>query len=337
VPETYIIAEAGVNHNGSPSAAESLVAAAAEAGADAVKFQTFTAESLVTRSAPTASYQKQATGEDSQLAVLRSLELSTSAQRRLQELCWRSGIEFISSAFDLASVEFLAQLGVGTWKIPSGQLTDLPYLRLVGHHAASTSARVVLSTGMADIDEVGAAIHVLERAGVEREQIVALHCTTSYPTCLADVNLRAMVTLRETLGVKVGYSDHTESLAVPVAATALGAVVIEKHLTLSRFQSGPDHAASFEPARFAEMVRAVREVEAALGEAEKRPTRIELLNRAVVRKSIVARRPISRGEVFSDTNLTTKRPGTGLSPMLWDQIIGCRAARDYMEDELVDL
>lgn len=333
----YVIAEAGVNHNGSLGTAEALVHAAARAGADAVKFQAFRADAVATKGAAKADYQRRATGDDSQLAMLRTLELDEAAHLRLQSLAREIGIEFLSSAFDDESVEMLARLGTVTWKVPSGEITDLPYLRRVAGHAAGGDGRIVLSTGMADLGEVRAALEAIEGAGVGRERVTVLHCSTEYPAALPDVNLRAMVTMGDEFGVEVGYSDHTEGILVPVAAVALGAKVIEKHLTLDRHMPGPDHAASLEPDEFAMMVDAIRQVTTALGNGVKRPAAAELANRDVVRKSIVAARPIAEYAIIGEADITAKRPGTGLSPMRWDDVVGSRAKRDFGADEMIEL
>lgn len=330
----YVIAEAGVNHNGSLDTALRMVDEAARAGADAVKFQTFRAESLAAIAAPKAAYQQETTDEtESQLEMLRRLELDEAAHRALVERCDEEGVEFLSTPFDLESADMLARLGLKTFKLPSGSVTDLPLLRKVG----SLGVRILLSTGMATIAEVTAAVDALVAAGTSRDDITVLHCTTEYPTPPADVNLRAMWTLADVLGTRVGYSDHTEGISVSIAAVALGAAVIEKHFTLDRSMEGPDHRASLEPVELTEMIAAIRVVEQALGDGAKRPTFGEIENAAAARKSIVAARPIVAGEVFSEDNLTTKRPGTGLSPMLWDDVIGKTAPRDFRQDEAVEL
>lgn len=330
----FVIAEAGVNHNGSLDTALELVDAAARAGADAVKFQTFHAESLVSVSAPKASYQLESTDPaESQLEMVRRLELDEAAHIVLIERAHARGIEFLSAPFDLASADMLARLGLTTFKLPSGAIIDLPLLRRVG----SFGRKVIVSTGMATLAEVTAAVDAIVAAGTSRTDIVVLHCTSEYPTPPSDVNLLAMCTLAESLGLPVGYSDHTEGIAVPIAATALGARVIEKHFTLDRSMPGPDHRASLEPDELAEMIVAIRVVEQALGTPDKRPTAGESDTSRAARNSIVAALHISEGEVFSDDNLTTKRPGTGLSPMLWDDVIGKRASRDFEKDEAIEL
>lgn len=329
-----IIAEAGVNHNGRIEMALALVDAAADAGADWVKFQTFSAERLVTRSAPKANYQAQATGhEEGQFEMLSRLALTNDMHHQLQARCTERNIGFLSTGFDIQSVNFLVSLGMRLFKIPSGEITNLPYLR----HIGALRGEVILSTGMATLAEIEGALLALESAGTPLEQITVLHCTTEYPAPVADVNLRAMQTLREVFGVRTGYSDHTQGIAVPIAAAALGATVIEKHFTLDRTLPGPDHKASLEPAELSEMVCAIRQIELALGDGVKRPSASELRNRSVARKSIVAACPIRRGELLSEENLTIKRPGTGLSPMQWDDVVGRLAVDDFAPDELIRL
>ena len=332
--KVYIIAEAGVNHNGDPALAERLVDAAAEAGADAVKFQTFTAERLVTRTAARAAYQITNTGSDaSQFEMLRSLEVSEGMHRVLKARAESRGIAFLSTPFDVSSIALLARLGLQTLKIGSGEITNLPCLRAIGR----LGKLVILSTGMADLEEVRAALNALVSAGTPKDQITVLHCHTDYPTAMEDVNLRAMITMRESLGIAVGYSDHTLGIEVPIAAVALGATVIEKHFTLDRTMRGPDHVASLEPGELSAMVRAIRNIEAALGDGVKRPTPREAVNVAVARKSIVAARDIAAGEHFTEENLTVKRPGGGLSPMVLDRVIGQYAPRTFTADEPIML
>jgi N,N'-diacetyllegionaminate synthase len=334
VERTLIIAEAGVNHNGDISLARRLVDEAAEAGADLVKFQTFRADRLVTRTAAKADYQVAATdGAESQHAMLRRLELSPEMHHELIAYCTARGVGFLSTAFDVESVDFLAGLGLELFKVPSGEITNLPYLR----HIGKLGREVIVSTGMADLADVEAALHTLEQAGTPRRRITVLHCTTEYPTPMGEVNLRAMQTVEKTFGVRVGYSDHTPGIEVAIAAVAMGASVIEKHFTVDRTLPGPDHKASLEPAELKAMVRAIRNIDIALGDGVKRPTPSEAKNRPVARKSIVASRPIKAGELFSAENLTTKRPGTGISPMQWDKVIGHRAKRDFAPDELISL
>lgn len=332
---TLFIAEAGVNHNGDLDLARQLVDIAADAGADLVKFQTFSAERLATRDARKADYQASTTGVDeSQQAMLKRLELSEDAHRMLIAHCAKRGIGFFSTGFDIECVDMLVRLGLQRFKIPSGEITNLPYLRHVGRLARHGSP-VILSTGMATLGEIDAALGALELAGTARQQITVLHCNTDYPTPAHEVNLRAMASIGQAFGVAVGYSDHTQGIAVAIAAVALGASVIEKHFTVDRNLPGPDHPASLEPDELKELVSAIRTIEQALGDGVKRPTAGELKNRPIARKSLVALRPIAAGELFSANNLTAKRPGTGLSPMRWDEWMGRPAARAYAADELI--
>lgn len=329
-----IIAEAGVNHNGDLAMALRLVDVAADAGADLVKFQTFRADRLVTESARKAAYQSRLTDPaESQYAMLQRLELTRGMHETLIEYCASRGIGFFSSGFDVESIDLLVELGAERFKIPSGEITNLPYLRHVGRYRKP----VILSTGMATIQEIRAALAVLEQAGTPADRVTVLHCSTEYPAPMAEVNLRAMATMRSTLGVEVGYSDHTSGFEVAIAAIALGATVIEKHFTLDRRLPGPDHAASLEPAELKAMVTAIRNIEQALGDGIKRPTSAELRNRPTVRKSLAAACPIRAGEVFSETNVAVKRPGTGYSPMRWDEVIGQPAPRDFAAGELIEL
>ena len=330
---TLVIAEAGVNHNGSLKFAFQLVEAAVHAGADVVKFQTFQAQELATGAANKASYQQEnRTDVGNQLSMLRRLELTTEQHHELINYCKGYGIEFLSTAFDLVSIELLASLKLQRWKIPSGEITNLPYLRKIG----AQGQPVILSTGMANLSEIEAAIDVLEKSGSSRDQITILHATTEYPAPLDEVNLRAMQTIANAFGVAVGYSDHTEGVAVPIAAVALGAKVIEKHLTLDHTMEGPDHRASLEPDQFTDMVRGIRAIEKGLGDGIKRPTASERANLPIVRKSLVAARTIQAGEVFTADNVTAKRPGTGISPMCWDTLMSRQAMRDYAPDELIE-
>ena len=330
---TLVIAEAGVNHNGDIALARQLVEAAAAAGADLVKFQTFRANRLVTADARKADYQRRAgAADESQHAMLRRLELTREMHEELIAHCHDCGIGFLSTGFDVESVDMLVELGMDLFKIPSGELTNLPYLRHVGRHRG----RVLLSTGMAVLGEVEAAIDALEGAGTPRERMTVLHCTTEYPTPMSEVNLRAMLHMGAAFGVDVGYSDHTIGIEVPIAAVALGATVIEKHLTLDRALPGPDHAASLEPSELTAMVRGIRNIEAALGDGVKRLTPSESRNRPVARRSIVAARSIRAGETLDDRNLAVKRPGTGISPMRWDEIVGTSARRDFAADEQIE-
>jgi N,N'-diacetyllegionaminate synthase len=331
--KTLIVAEAGVNHNGDPDLARRLIDVAAHAGADVVKFQTFTADRLATRAAPKAAYQSETTGNaETQHAMLRRLELSDEMHRELIAHCQARNIEFLSTGFDIESVDLLAALGQRQFKIPSGEITNLPYLRHIGQLRKS----VILSTGMATLAEVQTAVEVLERAGTPRSDMTVLHCTTEYPAPIAEVNLRAMLTLQAACGVKVGYSDHTPGIEVAIAAVAMGATLIEKHFTLDRSLPGPDHKASLEPSELAAMVTAIRNIESALGDGVKRVTPSEAKNQPIARKSLVARRAIRAGEPFSAENLTAKRPGTGVSPMRWDDIVGRRAPRDFAVDEQIE-
>lgn len=327
-----IIAEAGVNHNGSLELARRMVRAAREAGADYVKFQTAVPELVISSIAPKAEYQKETTGEgESQLEMCRRIHLPLSDYRELAELCKAEGIGFVSTPFDLVSIDALAPLGMDYWKIPSGEITNLPYLRKI----ARQGGRVILSTGMSMLEEVEKAVEVLEAGGMKREDIALLHCNTQYPTPMTDVNLRAMESLRKLGCGAVGYSDHTVGIEVPVAATALGADIIEKHFTLDKTMEGPDHRASLDPQELAAMVSAIHNVSLALGSAEKRVSPSERPNIEVARKSIVAARDIKEGELLTEENITVKRPGSGLSPMLWDSVIGTRAKRDFDRDTLI--
>ena len=330
----YIVAEAGVNHNGSLEIAKSLIDAAADAGADAVKFQTFKADELVTQTAAKADYQKQSgDASESQHAMLRKLELSEAAHRELINHCRSRGIQFLSTAFDTASAGFLDSLALPFAKIPSGEITNLPHLR----QTARSGSPIILSTGMATLGEVEAAIEVLVAEGIARDTITVLQCHTDYPTKFEDANLRAMQTMAAAFpGVKIGYSDHTLGIEAPIAAVAMGACLIEKHFTLDRCLPGPDHAASLEPAELKAMVRAIRNIELAFGHGRKEPSASESKIKQVARKSIVTSRPIKAGEIYSAENLTAKRPGTGISPMRWDELIGKPAKRAYAADELIE-
>ena len=332
--KTLIIAEAGVNHNGDLNMARALVDAAAEAGADLVKFQTFSADRLVTTSARKADYQIKATeADESQYEMIRRLELSPAMHADLIGHCQQRGIEFFSTAFDLDSLDYLNGLGMPRIKVPSGEITNLPYLRKVG----AFGKHVILSTGMSTLGEIEAAVDVLERAGTSRDRITVLHCNTEYPVPMTEVNLRAMISIREAFGVKVGFSDHTEGIEVAVAAVALGACVIEKHFTLDRNLPGPDHRASIEPQELAHLIRSIRNIELAMGDGVKRPGLRESQNIPVVRKSLVAVKQIHAGELFSAENVGVKRPGTGLNPMRWDEVIGRRSVRDFSVNELIEL
>ena len=331
---TVVIAEAGVNHNGDPDLARRLIDIAADAGADFVKFQTFRAEQLATPAAGKAAYQSAAPGDvESQLEMLRRLELSPAWHNALVAHCTKRGIRFLSTGFDEGSVDLLVSLGVEYLKIPSGEITNLPYLRHVGRQQKP----VILSTGMATLDEIGAAIAALEKSGMRRERLTVLHCTTAYPAPVEDVNLRAMAALRDAFDVAVGYSDHTRGTEVAIAAVALGAVMIEKHFTTDRHLPGPDHQASLEPVELAGMITAIRNIERALGDGVKRCAISEAANVAVARRSLVAKQTIRAGDVFSEANLSARRPGIGISPMRWDDVVGRRAPRDFVADELIEL
>ena len=327
----YIIAEAGVNHNGSCELACKLVDAAKAAGVDCVKFQTFKSKNLVSNSAPKADYQKDTTGEGSQVDMLKQLELSYEEFLALKDYCDKVGICFLSTPFDFDSIEFLNSIDMPFWKIPSGEVTNYPYLVAL----AKTGKPVVMSTGMCEMDEIQAAIDVLTKNGTK--DIKLLHCNTEYPTPFEDVNLRAMATMREAFGLEVGYSDHTKGIEVPIAAVALGATVIEKHFTLDRNMEGPDHKASLEPDELAKMVSSIRNIERALGNGDKTPSPSEKKNITVARKSIVAAKNIKAGEFITEQLVTVKRPGTGISPMKWNEVLGTRAVRDFDEDELIEI
>lgn len=333
--KTLIIAEAGVNHNGSLDNAKLLVDYAALAGADYVKFQTFKADKIISKLAPKADYQlKNTDNTESQLEMVKRLELSVADHETLLQHCNKRGIQFLSTAFDSESIDLLVNLGIKLGKIPSGELTNLPYLRKM----ARSFPELILSTGMATSGEIERTLKALIDAGADRECITILHCNTEYPTPMNDVNLRAMASMRDLFQVKVGYSDHTEGIEVPLAAVALGATVIEKHFTLDKKMEGPDHAASLEPQELKAMVKGVRNLEMALsGSGFKEPSPSELKNIAIARKSIVAARDIHSGEMLTEDNLTVKRPGTGISPMKWDEVLNTLAVRDFKADELIEL
>lgn len=328
----FIIAEAGVNHNGSLEIAKKLIDAAAEAGADAVKFQTFQAEKLVCSTAQKADYQKKSTDKDeSQLAMLKRLELTEEMHKELIQHCVEKNILFLSTPFDIDSANMLNNLGMSIFKIPSGEITNLPYLRAI----SSLGKKIIMSTGMSSMQEVKEAVEVLQQN--EASEVSILHCNTEYPTPMEDVNLRAMLTIKNELMLPVGYSDHTRGIEIPIAAVALGAQIIEKHFTLSREMEGPDHKASLEPNELREMVQAIRNVEKAMGDGIKSPSVSEMGNREVVRKSIVAKKLIRCGDILTEENITTKRPGTGISPLRWDEVIGKKAIRDFDKDELIQI
>lgn len=327
----YIIAEAGVNHNGSFDLACKLVDAANAAGADCIKFQTFKAEKLVSHSAQKAEYQKKNTDAGSQQDMLKKLELSYEEFTKLKAYCDRVGIAFLSTPFDPDSIQFLNTIDMPFWKIPSGEVTNYPYLVTL----AKTGKPIVMSTGMCTIEEIREAVAVLKANGAE--DIKLLHCNTEYPTPFSDVNLRAMEHIRREFDLPVGYSDHTRGIEVPIAATALGAQIVEKHFTLDKNMEGPDHKASLEPAELAQMVTAIRNIEQALGNGVKEPSASEIKNKPIARKSIIAQKAIKKGELLTPDNLTVKRPGEGVSPMLWESVIGTRAVRDFAADELIEL
>jgi N,N'-diacetyllegionaminate synthase len=328
----FIIAEAGVNHNGSMELARKLIDAACDAGADAVKFQTFKAETLVSKNAQKADYQKETSGsEESQYDMIKKLELDVQSHKELFKYCREKGIMFLSTPFDTESIKLLDELGLEIFKVPSGEITNLPYLREIG----KLKKEVVLSTGMADLGEIEDALNILTENGTLKDKITVLHANTEYPTPMKDVNLRSMTSIGVAFDVAYGYSDHTLGVEVPVAAVAMGASVIEKHFTLDKNMEGPDHKASLEPDELKLMVKSIRNIETALGSRVKKPSKSELKNKPVARKSIVAACDIKKGEVFSEKNLAVKRPGNGLSPMRWDEIAGRKADKDYDADEPV--
>lgn len=331
--KTLIIAEAGVNHNGDIELAKKLVDVAAAAGVDYVKFQTFKADKLVNKSAKKASYQKDNTGnDDSQYTMLKKLELSEENHHILIAYCKQKNVKFLSTAFDFESIEFLKDK-LDFYKIPSGEITNLPYLEKV----AKLNLNIVMSTGMADLKEVKDAFNVLVKNGINKNRITILHCNTEYPTPMNDVNLLAMLTIQKELDVKIGYSDHTLGIEVPIAAVALGAKVIEKHFTLARTMEGPDHKASLEPHELKAMVSGIRNIEVALGSDEKSPSKSEQKNIAIARKSIVAIADIKTGDTYTENNISVKRPGSGVSPMKWHEVLGTKAIRDFKSDELIEL
>ena len=330
--KVFVIAEAGVNHNGSLEIARQLVDVASEAGADAVKFQTFKAERLVCKEALKATYQITNSGNtESQYQMLRKLELTVQMHKELIQYCKKKSILFLSTPFDIESIKLLADLDMPIFKVPSGEITNLPYLREI----AKQKRKIILSTGMSTLDEVKKAVNVLKEYG--EEDITLLHCNTQYPTPISDVNLLAMVTMQRELGLPVGYSDHTQGIEIPLAATALGACVIEKHFTLNRAMEGPDHKASLEPQELKEMVNGIRKIECALGSGKKQVSLSENENIEIVRKSIVAACNIRKNDIFTDENLAVKRPGSGISPMRWDEIIGMKANKDYVTDEMIQI
>ena len=330
--KVFIIAEAGVNHNGSIDMAKKLIDVAAEAGADAVKFQTFKTDKTVSRKAQKADYQKNTTDAgETQYDMVKKLELDVSTHKELMSYCLEKNIMFLSTPFDHDSIDLLDELGLKIFKIPSGEITNLPYLR----HIGKLNKEIIMSTGMADIGEIEDALDILVNAGTDKNNITVLHCNTEYPTPMTDVNLRAMQTIANTFKIRTGYSDHTLGIEVPVAAVALGAKVIEKHFTLDKTLPGPDHQASLEPQELKLMIESIRNIEKALGDGIKKPSKSETPNKTIVRKSIVAKKAIKKGEILSEDNLSIKRPGNGISPMRWDEIIGTIAQKDYEEDELL--
>ena len=327
-----IIAEAGVNHNGSLELAKKMADLAKEAGADIVKYQTAVPELVISRFAPKAEYQKESTGEEeNQLEMVKKIHFGFDAHRELKEYCDSIGIMYLSTPFDMDSIDFLSGMDMPVWKIPSGEVTNLPYLEKV----ARLKRPIVMSTGMCEKEEIAAALDILYKNGAE--DVTVLHCNTEYPTPLKDANVKAMLDIKETFGTKVGYSDHTLGLEAPLAAVALGATVLEKHFTLDKNMEGPDHAASMSPDELKAFVKAVRNMEIALGDGVKKVTESEGKNRDVARKSIVAKYPIKKGEVFTEDNITVKRPGSGISPMRWYDVLGKTAFRDFETDELIEL
>ena len=333
--KTIIIAEAGVNHNGDIETAKRLIDVAADAGVDYVKFQTFKANKIVTKQAKRADYQNKNTKDlDTQYEMLKKLELNEDSHHLLIKYCNHKGIKFLSTGFDLDSLEFLHKIGIRLAKIPSGEITNYPYLKKV----AQLFSEVVLSTGMSDMDDINKALAILLKFGVKKENITILHCNTEYPTPMSDVNLKAMLHIQKELDVKIGYSDHTLGIEVPIAAVALGAILIEKHFTLDRNLPGPDHRASLEPNELKSMVKSIRNIEKALSGSEiKEPSKSELKNKQIIRKSIVALKPIAKGETFNNRNIGTKRPGTGISPMNWESVIGQVSKDNFEQDELISL
>ena len=331
--KVYIIAEAGVNHNGKIDMAYQLIDVAIEAGADAIKFQTFKAEHSISKYAPKANYQYETTNKlESQYDMIKKLELSANDHKGLNSYCTNKNISFLSTPFDLHSINILNNLGLQTFKIPSGEIINLPYLEAIGR----LNKKVLMSTGMANLGEIEDALEILIKFGTKKKNITILHVNTEYPTPMKDVNLKAMLTIKEAFKVNVGYSDHTLGIEIPIAAVGLGATVLEKHFTLDRSLPGPDHKASLEPEELKTMIRAIRNVELALsGSGIKEPSKSEFKNIRIARKSIVAARPISKGETFTSVNLAVKRPGTGINPMLWGEIIGKKAIRNFAEDELI--
>lgn len=330
--KVFILVEAGVNHNGCLETAKQMIQVAKDSGADAIKFQTFKAEKLVSKFAEKAEYQKNNTQIiESQLEMIKKLELTFEDFKELKKYCEELDILFLSTPFDFESIEFLKELKMEIWKIPSGEITNLPYLRKVGKIAK----KIILSTGMCELFEIEEALNILKASGVN--DIAILHCNTEYPTPMKDVNLRAMQTLKKKFKQKIGYSDHTLGIEVPIAAVALGAEIIEKHFTLDKSMVGPDHKASLNPIELKNMIDSIRNIEIALGSADKFVTESELKNKSIARKSIVAKKNISQGEIFTEDNLTIKRPGNGISPMKWDEVIGKISKKEFVEDELITI
>lgn len=330
--KVVIIAEAGVNHNGDVTLAKKMVDVAKSCGADAIKFQAFKTDCLVSKVAPKAEYQKKINKEqESQFEMIKKLELNCKDYAIIKSYCDKKGVMFISSSFDLESIDLLNKLGLEIFKIPSGEITNLPYLSKIG----GLKKKIIMSSGMANLKEVGEALQILEKGGTQIKNITVLHCNTEYPTPFRDVNLRAMLTIKNTFKVAVGYSDHTLGIEVPIAAVSLGASIIEKHFTLDRNMEGPDHKASVEPQELKAMIKAIRNIEKALGNGIKKPSQSELKNKEIVRKSIVAAENIKRGQAFTEENVTIKRPAMGISPMQWNKLIGKIAKRDFKKDELI--
>ena len=330
--KVYIIAEAGVNHNGSLDIAKKLVDEAKKSGADCIKFQTFIAENIISKNAKQAKYQTKNIGkEQSQLEMIKKLELSFEDFKQLNNYCIEKNIDFLSTAFDLESIDFLESLGMNTWKIPSGEITNLPYLIKI----AKLKKKIILSTGMSTMQEIEDAVNIFKKYGTT--DITILHCTTQYPTLFEDVNLNAMLSIKEKFGYDVGYSDHTKGIEVPIAAVALGATVIEKHFTLDNNMIGPDHKASLQPDELKKMVESIRNIELSLGDGRKVVANSEKENMSIARKSIVAKKSIRKGQLLSEENITVKRPGDGISPMKWFDILGTAAIRDFEEDELIQI
>lgn len=333
--KVLIIAEAGVNHNGSMLIAKQLIEKAVEAGVDIIKFQTFKSDKLVSKAAKQAEYQQRNIGkkDEGQLAMLKKLELTIENHYELIQYCKERNIRFWSTAFDMESIEFLHSLNMDLWKIPSGEITNYPYIKKI----ASYHERIILSTGMCELSDIKAALNVLIKEGVEKDDITILHCNTEYPTPYQDVNLKAMIEIGEKFGVKIGYSDHTQGIEVPIAAVALGATVIEKHFTLDKNMEGPDHKASLEPDELKAMVSSIRNIEQALGTGHKTISESERKNIEIARKSIVAACPIKKGEKLTEENLTVKRPGNGINPMRWNEVVGTIASRDYSAEDIIEL